>query len=68
MLPGVLESVRKYEGVNPHTPKATLTLGNGVPESDFKGQNSMVCGVLYIIGKLLKLRCLKWACIAHLDI
>ncbi len=24
-------SVRKCEGVNPHTPKATLTLGDGVP-------------------------------------
>ncbi len=30
ILPGVLESVREYEGVNPHTPKATPTLGNGV--------------------------------------
>jgi len=27
----VLESVREYEGVNPHTPKATPTLGDGVP-------------------------------------
>jgi len=27
----------------------------------------MACGVLYIIGKLLKRRCLKWACIAHLE-
>jgi hypothetical protein len=25
------ESVRKCEGVNPHTPKATPTLGDGVP-------------------------------------
>jgi len=24
-------SVRKCEGVNPHTPKATPTLGNGIP-------------------------------------
>jgi hypothetical protein len=31
ILPGVLESVREYEGVNPHTPKVTPTLGNGVP-------------------------------------
>jgi len=33
--PGVtshaLESVRKCEGVNPHTPKATFTLGDGIP-------------------------------------
>jgi len=31
ILPRVLESVREYEGVNPHTPKATPTLGNGAP-------------------------------------
>jgi len=31
ILPGVLESVREYEGVNLHTPKATPTLGDGVP-------------------------------------
>ncbi len=37
-------------------------------ESDFKGQNSMACDILYIIGKLLERRCLKWARIAHLDI
>jgi hypothetical protein len=37
-------------------------------ENDFRGQNSMACDVLYIIGKLLEFRCLKWACITHLDI
>jgi len=37
-------------------------------ESDCRGQNPMACGVLYIIGKLLERRCLKWARIAHLDI
>jgi hypothetical protein len=37
-------------------------------ESDLRGQNSMDYGVLYIIGKLLKPRCLKWALIAHSDI
>jgi len=31
ILPGVLDCVREYEGVNPHTPKATPTLGSGVP-------------------------------------
>jgi len=71
-------SVRKCEGMNPHTPKATPTLGSGFPmdsrwtpetsESDCRGQTSMDCGVFYIIGKLLKRRRLKWACIAHLDI
>jgi hypothetical protein len=67
-------SVEKCEGVNPHTPKATFTLGDGPPVDSrnfrerFQGSNSMACGVLYIIGKLLELRCLKWAHIAHLDI
>jgi len=37
-------------------------------ESDFRGQNSMACGVFYIIEKILERRCLKWAHIAHLDI
>jgi hypothetical protein len=32
------------------------------------GQNSMARGVLYMIGKLLECRCLKWAHIVHLDI
>jgi hypothetical protein len=32
-------------------------------ESDFRGQNSMACGIPYIIGKILERRCLKWACI-----
>jgi hypothetical protein len=30
ILPGVLESVKEYKGVNSHTPKATLTLEDGV--------------------------------------
>jgi hypothetical protein len=37
-------------------------------KSNFRGQNSMACGVLYIIEKLLELKCLKWVRIAHLDI
>jgi len=37
-------------------------------ESDCRGQNLMDCGVLYINGKLLERRCLKWARITHLDI
>jgi len=62
------------EGVNTHTPKATPTSGDGVPvdsrnfKSDLKGQNSMSCCVLYIIGKILERRCLKWAHVVHLDI
>jgi hypothetical protein len=40
----------------------------GTSESDLRGQNSMSYGVFYIIGKLLELKCLKWARIVHLDI
>jgi len=70
----VQESVREYEGVNPRTPKATPILGNGIPvdsqnfREQLQGQNSMACDVIYIIGKLLERKCLKWARIVHLDI
>jgi len=37
-------------------------------ESDCRGQTSMYYGVIYIIEKFLKRRCLKWARIAHSDI
>jgi len=37
-------------------------------ENDFRVQNSIICNVFYIIGKLLKRRCLKWARVVHLDI
>jgi len=37
-------------------------------ESDCRGQNSMARGILYIIGKILERRCLKWARLALLDI
>jgi hypothetical protein len=33
-----------------------------------KGQNTLHWGVLYIIGKLSKHRCWKWARMNHLDI
>jgi hypothetical protein len=69
--PEVKESVKEW----------TLTLPKELPlweleswwtleclESDFKGQNPMAWKVLYTIGKLLKLRCLKWVRITHLDI
>jgi len=66
--------VRECEGVNTHTPKATPTLGDGIPmeSRNFKERlqgskpNGLWC--FYIIGKFLECRCLKWARIAHLDI
>jgi hypothetical protein len=69
-----LESVGKCEGMNPHTPKTTPTLGDGVP-MDFQNfierfQGSKLNGLWRSLyhWKLLERRCLKWACIAHLDI
>jgi hypothetical protein len=71
MLLGVQKSVREW----------TLTLPRELPlweleswwtlefsESNFRGQNSLDWGVPYIIGKLLELKCSKWACMTHLDI
>jgi hypothetical protein len=37
-------------------------------ENDYSGQNTSHWGILYIIGKILKCSCLKWACMIHLDI
>jgi hypothetical protein len=71
MLPGVQKSVREW----------TLTLPSELPfgelesqwtskslKGDCKGQNSLDWINLYIIEKILKCKCLKWACITHLDI
>jgi hypothetical protein len=67
-------SAKECEGKNPTLPselpcwelESRWTLE--CSESDYKGQNPMARGVIYIIGKLLKRKCLKWACITHLDI
>jgi len=39
-----------------------------ISKFDYRSQNTLHWGVLYIIGKLLKCRCRKWACMGHLDI
>ncbi len=69
------ESAKKCEGMNPHTPKWTLILEVRIPNGFMnvqraiaRGQNPSVQKVFYIIGNLLKWRCLKWVCITHLDI
>jgi len=54
-----------------HTPKmgtweSSKTLETS--EFDCRGQNTLHWGVLYIIGKLSKCKCRKWACMSHLDI
>jgi hypothetical protein len=69
--PGVKESVREWTFTLPKELSLSELESRWTPkclESNCKGQNPMVQGVFYIIGKLLKLKCLKWACITHLDI
>jgi hypothetical protein len=54
-----------------HTPKMGTWESTGTPktlEFDCRGQNTSHWGILYIIGKLSKLRCRKWARMSHLDI
>jgi hypothetical protein len=67
--------VQRVWGHEPSHSQVNSHVGSWIPERtpkfsecDYKGQNSLPSGVLYIIGKLLKRRCLKWARIAHLDI
>jgi hypothetical protein len=71
MLPGV----QRVWGYEPSHSQGNSHVGSWSPkripessERDFRGQNSLPWRVLYIIRKLLKCRCLKWARIAHLDI
>jgi hypothetical protein len=66
----VFESVRKCEGL-PKQFALWEIESRWIPESlegDCKGQNSMAWGILYIIEKLLELRCLKWVHKTHLNI
>jgi hypothetical protein len=54
-----------------HTPEMGTWESTGTPENlefDCRGQNTLHWGILYIIGKLSKRRCRKWARMSHLDI
>jgi hypothetical protein len=54
-----------------HTPKIGTWESFGTLETsefNFRGQKTSHWGVLYIIGKLAKCRCRKWAPMGHLDI
>jgi hypothetical protein len=67
LAPESAKSVREWTltpQINSHCLKWTLEYSEG----DCRGQNPWDWRVLYIIGNLLKLKCLKWAHIAHLDI
>jgi hypothetical protein len=70
----VPESAKKCEGMNSHTPKWTPIWkldSQWTPkfsERNCKGQNPLDWKVIYIIGNLLRRRCLKWVCMTHLNI
>jgi hypothetical protein len=60
----------KCEG-EAHTPKSGNLESSGTPENlelELKGQNTSHWGVLDVIGKILKCRCLNWPRVGHLDI
>jgi hypothetical protein len=60
----------KCEG-EAHTPKSGNLESSGTPENlelELKGQNTSHWGVLGVIGKVFKCRCLNWPRIGHLDI
>jgi hypothetical protein len=67
------KSAKECEGMNLHTPKELpfweleSRWTSKFLEGNCKGQNPMDWKFLYIIGKLLKRRCLKWARMTHLD-
>jgi hypothetical protein len=54
-----------HSQVNFHLESWSLEWTFKFSENDCKGQNSMEWGVPYIIGKLLELKCSKWAHIGH---
>jgi hypothetical protein len=74
VMPHALGSAKECEGIDPHTPKGTPTLGVGilVDSRMFKEQlqGSKPNGLKSYLyhWNLLKRRCLKWARMTHLDI
>jgi hypothetical protein len=71
MLPRVQRvwgNAPSHSQVNSHVGSWHLERTPESLEHNCKGQNSSPWGVFYIIGKLLKCRCLKWSHMVHLDI
>jgi hypothetical protein len=71
----MLLGVQRVWGNQPSHSQVNSHGGNWTPKwtpktskSNFRGQNSMACGIIYIIGYILECRCLKWARIAHSNI
>ncbi len=53
-----------------HTSEIRTWESSGTPEIwqfNYRGQNTLHSGVLYVIGKLLKFRCRKWPRLGHLN-
>jgi hypothetical protein len=70
MLPGVWESVKEWTPTLPSEFPLWELKSLWSPKfskSNFKGQNSLLWRFLYVIEKILECRCLKWACMTHLD-
>jgi hypothetical protein len=67
------KSVREHEGMNIHTPKWApilrigVLMGSQIFKERLQGSNPFDWRFLYIIEKLLKCKCLKWARMTHLD-
>jgi hypothetical protein len=57
-----------HSQVNSHVGSSSAKSTFEFLKRDCRGENPLICRVFYIIKKLLKRRCLKCACIAHLDI
>jgi hypothetical protein len=60
----------KCEG-EAHTPKSGNLKSSGTPknlELELKGHSTLHWGVVDVIGKVLKCKCLNWLCIGHLNI
>jgi hypothetical protein len=71
MFPKMWESVKEWTPTFPSELPLWEQESWWTPEcskSDCRGQNPLDWRVIYIIGKLLKLRCLKWARMTHLGI
>jgi hypothetical protein len=58
----------KCEGMNLHIPKGASILGVGILVNSQILRDPLDWKFLYIIGNLLKYKCLKWAHMIHLDI
>jgi hypothetical protein len=64
-------TLRQVWGWNSHSQKSGNLESSETPENserDFRGQNTLPWDILYIIGKVLKCRCRKWACMYHSNI